>query len=270
MLGGAILLLYALSLRALSRRALRMRSPGLWGSTLLLPLVGSVFWDTQPGRMLQATLDYNQKQTEESNGSLTAGRSDVWSHVLVIVMDYPLLGAPKGAIVNWGDEYGSFVVGTEDPEVLRRGAATHNMLLDLAVSRGIPAMIVFVIAYFVPIIDLWRRRGALLCTAFCYCTLLCYHARYDEYFNAKLEGLLGPACDDVIRYRGSSPGTGSAWAYRIALSLSYRVSGGRATTSTTLIGSRFSHDRFLPKARAACISHRNRIHQKAILKSWCK
>jgi O-antigen ligase len=176
-LGGAAVLMYALNIRALAVNALKYTLFGVYGLLLLLPVLGPALWDTKPGRMLQATLEYNETQAAEAGGnSLAAGRADIWSHVLKIVMDYPLFGVPKGAVVDMG-EFGLFIVGGPVAEGAGKGAATHNMLLDLAASRGIPAMIVFVIAFFRPVIDVMKRMGSLYAFPFIiahFVTLLCF------------------------------------------------------------------------------------------------
>ena len=91
------------------------------------------------------------------------------------VADYPLTGVPKGAVVDMG-EYGLTVVGGEHVEGAGKGAAAHNMLLDLAITRGIPVTIIFVISFFYPIIKLIKRRGALYSLPFAiahFVTILC-------------------------------------------------------------------------------------------------
>ena len=81
--GGFGVFFYALSVRLLSGRTLKFALVGVWSTLILLPLLGPALWETQAGRMLQVTLQYNKEQAEETGGgSLAAGRADIWSHVL--------------------------------------------------------------------------------------------------------------------------------------------------------------------------------------------
>ncbi len=126
------------------------------GAALMLaaPIIWPSFLDTPPGKMLLATMEFNERQSLKGGGeSITAGRAGVWNKFLDIALQYPLAGAPAGATVDMG-EFGIVTLGES------AGGTGHNVWLDTAASRGFPGAIMFVLLFFAPLADLLRRRGA--------------------------------------------------------------------------------------------------------------
>jgi hypothetical protein len=204
-IGGVGFLLYAVSVRSLAGNAVTYSLVALCAMLAVAPILEPYFWDSQPGRMLEATLGFNKEQAQAVGANpLAAGRADIWTHVLLIIANYPLLGVPNGAVVDMG-EYGTFIVGGPMVEGAGKGAATHNMLLDLSISRGIPAMIVFAVAFIRPLLDLIRYRGALYALPFAIghlMTFLCWMNL--SMLNWKTFWALHAATAFAVQFRGHS------------------------------------------------------------------
>ncbi len=164
--GGFAVGLYVLTFRAMRTRALALVLLAPFILLVLLPVLWPIFWDSAPGQMLLATLQFNEIQAgSQGSDALSVGRRDIWDRFFKIAMDYPIFGAPKGAVVDMG-EYGFAVVGEVARDGAGRGGAAHNVLLDMAVSRGFLTAILFAFAFVAPVVLLIKRRGALYALPF--------------------------------------------------------------------------------------------------------
>ena len=172
-LGGLILYLYAMNVRSLSGSSMKFSAFAIWCLIPTLPFLWPLFLETGPGKVLMATLEYNEEQSTLSGGNLfLAGRWDIWSHSWAVVQENLWFGTAKGTVVDMG-EYGVFVVGGEIAEGAGQGAAGHNMFLDLAMTSGVPMAILFAIAFAAPVIALIRRRGLLYAQPFVIAHVMC-------------------------------------------------------------------------------------------------
>jgi len=124
---------------------------------LALPVLWPWFVETRPGKMLLATLTFNERQARVAGGGeIAAGRAEIWSKFLAVALDHPLGGAPKGSVIDMG-EYGFVALGGSGDT--GHGTA-HNVWLETAAMRGFPAALLFTIMFFAPGLHLIRRRGA--------------------------------------------------------------------------------------------------------------
>lgn len=150
--GGLATAMFLLASRSTRLQTVKYIALALPFTTLVLLVFSEPLGETGPMQMLKATLSYNSGQAGEVGGGLgTAGRSDIWSIFVPLALDYPLLGVPAGTMVDMGPEYGTAVVGSESL------AAAHNVVLDIAVHRGIPLALLFLWNFWAPVIRLMRH-----------------------------------------------------------------------------------------------------------------
>lgn len=170
-LGGITLGLYLMNLITANNIMMRRRfATSIVGASLILLILSPVIWpmflQTQPGRMLRSTLEYNTQQAQATGSDgFEAGRAEIWGKFLDIALAYPLSGAPRGAVVNMG-EYGYAVVGGEMAVGGGAGGTGHNVLIDIAAGRGFPTAILFAIGFAMPVVLLVRRKGWLYALPF--------------------------------------------------------------------------------------------------------
>jgi hypothetical protein len=166
MFGGVFLVLYM----SLSRAFHALVIKGILSASVLFLASGPLIWTglsgTDIGERLIATLEFNRLQAVERGGaSGLSGRSEIWARFASIAYQYPLLGAPKGAVVDVG-EYGFAIVGEDGVEGAGAGAAAHNVFLDISASRGVPLAIMFSVVFFLPIFVLYRSCGPVYALPF--------------------------------------------------------------------------------------------------------
>jgi O-antigen ligase len=165
-LGGLATGFYALQVGALRGKMLATAISISAALLVLSPLLWPMFLETQPGQMLLATLEYNLEQSGSVRAiGVAAGRTEIWSKFFAIAAEYPIFGAPQGAIVDMG-EYGFAVIGGGGAEGKTFGGTGHNVLLDIAAGRGFPTAILFAVGFCWPVAVLARRMGMLYALPF--------------------------------------------------------------------------------------------------------
>ncbi len=160
-LGGIATCYYILTIKKLIRTSSKVLYL-LVASFMLAAISWTFILETSLGKMLTATLEYNQEQAFKNKSSaLIAGRSEIWTRYFDMIATHPVTGVSKGEFVNMG-EYGSGYLGVDDLS----GGTGHNVFLDMAAGAGIPGVLLFMFLFSMPIIDLLMRKDKIYAMPF--------------------------------------------------------------------------------------------------------